>query len=319
MNRPTTSPMISVVVPTFERAHLVGEAIASVLQQTYPHFELLVVDDGSTDGTTELISQFKDARLTLVSIAHQGRSQARNEGVARARGEWIVFLDSDDQAGPTWLEEMHSASHDAAVGVVCCGARVSTEHAAGGDHAARTMLPRRLGPIYSNRVGLFRAGTFLVRREVFEAVGGYDRRLAYAENSELAIRLARYCDERSRGFATVHRPLIRIRKRRESTGEAGLRERLEATELMLERHGDWYRTAAAPAYARHRAIAGTYAYRLGRRGRAIRHFAAAAAAHPGRPAHWGRLCLALVSPLARRVWTSQTHGRDARASVLGGH
>jgi glycosyltransferase involved in cell wall biosynthesis len=302
------SPNISVVIPTYERAHLVSEAIASVLRQTYSDFELLVVDDGSSDDTTEVVSSFKDERLRLVLLPRGGRSRARNEGAARARGEVVVFLDSDDQAEPDWLRELVLAL-DGPAAVACCGARFTAER---GDQATDRDwigMPFELGAGWGNRVARFLAGTFAVRRRVFEAIGGYDSRLAFAENSELGMRLVTHCEEHSLPFATVRKPLVRIRKRCTSGNEAGFRARLEAAELILECYGNRNRRAPASFCANYRAIAAVNAYRLGFFGRGIRHFVAATAANPRRFVHWGRLTLALVPPLARRFWIRQMDAR----------
>lgn len=299
-------PLISVVLPTYQRGHIVAQAISSVLRQTYRLLELIVVDDGSTDGTAEVVSRFEDRRLRLVSLEHVGRSQARNEGASRARGDVVVFLDSDDAVAPAWLERLSPAFGDPAVAVTCCGAQVTTERPPRGVAATTIIMPRRLDAMYSNRIGLFRAGTFAVRRHVFQATGGYDARLAFSENSELAIRLAVQCDERALCFAAVYEPLVLIRRSRDRGGHAELRERLEAIEMILERHRVRYRQAGRASYGNYRAVAGACAYRLGFTRRAIRHFAAAATANPLRPLPWGRLALALASPLAHRFWRHRT-------------
>ena len=93
-------PKVSVIIPTYNRARIVGEAIDSVLSQRYDDFELIVVDDGSTDGTEDLVSSYLP-RLTYLYQEHQGVSAARNRGIASARGEYLSFLDSDD----LWLKE----------------------------------------------------------------------------------------------------------------------------------------------------------------------------------------------------------------------
>ena len=302
----TSVPGISVVIPTYQRAHVIGEAIASVLRQTHSHFELLVVDDGSTDETAAVVSSFKDERLKLVSIDHGGRSRARNEGAARARGASVVFLDSDDQAEPNWLEKLYLAFDNPAVAVVCCGAHVTTDRPQLKIHSEEIVMPRRLGPAHSNRIGLFRAGTFVVKRGVFAAIGGYDPRLAYSENSELAVRLIRYCEAHALSLAAVYEPLVRIGRRRGFPAQVECLERLEAAELMLSRHGGRHWWPGSPSFANQHAVAGANAYRLGLAGRAIRHFASAAVADPWRPVHWGRLSLALMPPLARRFWTRQS-------------
>ena len=98
MQPSTAQPLVSVIIPTFDRAAWLGEAIASILAQTYPHLELLVVDDGSHDATPEMVQAFGPV-LTYIRQARAGVSAARNRGVAASRGALVAFLDSDDM----WL------------------------------------------------------------------------------------------------------------------------------------------------------------------------------------------------------------------------
>ena len=306
LNQTVVPPTISVIIPTYQRAHLVGGAIASVLMQSYSNFELLVVDDGSSDGTADVVASFTDERLRLVQVPHGGRSRARNEGAARARGEVIAFLDSDDRAQPDWLQEL-APPFEGPAAVACCGARYVDDH-----QKPLTVMPSRLGGIFANRTGCFLSGTFAVRRAVLETVGGYDARLAYGENSELAIRLVKYCDERALPFAAVYKPLVELRRRRAVCGEAEFRAQLDAAEVILHRHGR--NQVGDPSFAgNYRAIAAVNAYRLGLFRRGMRHFIGAATANPGRFVHWSRLALALVPPVARRFWTRPAAVREAGA------
>ena len=107
INLTTYRPFISVVIPTFNRAQQVQVALRSVLAQTYAEFEVIVVDDGSTDTTWEAVERFisqqngKGKQIRYFSQTNQGPSAARNKGIAEANGDWIAFLDSDD----VWLPE----------------------------------------------------------------------------------------------------------------------------------------------------------------------------------------------------------------------
>src|SRR5215213_3125487 len=96
------SPLVSVVIPCYNQAHFLGEAIESVLAQSYPNFEIVVVDDGSTDDTSEVAGSYPKVRL--VRQENQGLSGARNAGLARSEGEYVVFLDADDRLRPEALE-----------------------------------------------------------------------------------------------------------------------------------------------------------------------------------------------------------------------
>ncbi len=94
---------ISVIIPTYNRAELVGAAVRSALGQTCPPYEVIVVDDGSTDGTAAVLAGF-DARVVVIRQVNQGVSAARNAGIARATGDFVAFLDSDDVWEPWKLE-----------------------------------------------------------------------------------------------------------------------------------------------------------------------------------------------------------------------
>ena len=98
-------PTVSVILCTYNRRELVGRAIRSVLAQTFAAFELLVIDDGSTDGTAEIVLAFaaRDARIIYERHANRGLAAARNAGLVLARGEWVTFLDSDDAYAPDHL------------------------------------------------------------------------------------------------------------------------------------------------------------------------------------------------------------------------
>ncbi|GAB4317631.1 MAG: glycosyltransferase [Candidatus Sumerlaeia bacterium] len=98
-------PVFSVIIPTYNRAALVREAVASVLSQTFQDFELIVVDDGSTDKTPSVLKQIEDPRLSMLVQPRSGPSAARNAGARRAKGRWLAFLDSDD----LWLPEKLAA------------------------------------------------------------------------------------------------------------------------------------------------------------------------------------------------------------------
>ena len=101
-------PKVSVIIPTYNRMPLVKEAIDSVLQQSFSDFELIIVDDGSTDGTHELIETIKEPRIKYFYKENGGVASARNFGYAKARGEFICNLDSDDLWEPNFLEVMIS-------------------------------------------------------------------------------------------------------------------------------------------------------------------------------------------------------------------
>ena len=104
------NPLVSVVIPTYNHAHFLGRALQSVLDQTYPYWEALVIDNHSQDNTGEVVKSFSDPRIRLLKIHNHGVIAAsRNLGMSQARGEWIAFLDSDDCWYPKKLETITMA------------------------------------------------------------------------------------------------------------------------------------------------------------------------------------------------------------------
>jgi len=98
------NPFFSIIIPTYNRAHLIANTIQSVLNQSYPHFEIIVVDDGSTDNTEDIIASFDSPKIRYIKIKNSERGYARNYGAKQAKGEWLYFLDSDDKLYPNHLE-----------------------------------------------------------------------------------------------------------------------------------------------------------------------------------------------------------------------
>jgi Glycosyl transferase family 2 len=181
-------PRISVILPTYNRAHLVTEAIESVLKQTFTDFELIVVDDGSTDDTEEVVHAFTDPRLRYLKQLNGGASAARNTGVQTATGEFIAFLDSDDLFLPEKLSlQMAKVDDNPKVGLVY-GKYLSSIGSEGSLKIAGVCYPqlelRRLllGPV-------FHWSTVLVRRLLLEEVGKFEETFG-GEDWELTLRLA---------------------------------------------------------------------------------------------------------------------------------
>ncbi len=180
----SVEPSVSVVIPTFERRRSAIEAVSSALAQTQRDVEVIVVDDGSTDGTAAAVGAI-DGRVKVVRRPNGGPAAARNTGIRQARAPVIAFLDSDDRWRPRHLEEMLGLlDSDRSAVLACTGGAMrgddSLERPAGLTHAAPSVL---LG-------GLLCTSAIGVRREALEAVGGFDRRLRVLEDSELWFRLS---------------------------------------------------------------------------------------------------------------------------------
>ncbi len=104
MTNRNQQPFFSVVIPLYNKANYISQCIKSVLDQSFSDFEIVMVDDGSTDGSVELVHGFLDDRIRLISQTNQGVSVARNTGITRATGRYVAFLDADDYWEPDLLE-----------------------------------------------------------------------------------------------------------------------------------------------------------------------------------------------------------------------
>lgn len=104
-------PFFSIIVPTYNRANTLRLPIDSIISQTYTNWELIIVDDGSTDNTKEIIDGYNDQRIRYVWQENQERSVARNHGIRLAKGEWLCFQDSDDEYLPAHLQVLYDAIH----------------------------------------------------------------------------------------------------------------------------------------------------------------------------------------------------------------
>ena len=188
----TAGPRVSIVIPTYNQAHFLREALGCVRTQTMPNWEAIVVNNYSNDATAEVIQEFKDPRICCINFANRGVIAAsRNEGVRRARSKVIAFLDSDD----LWLSNKLEVCLDAlssGADLVC-----HNEMVLKGRDRIREL---RYGPVSkATERGLLFGGSCLspsavvMKKEFFEAAGGFGEapEIATAEDYDLWIRLAR--------------------------------------------------------------------------------------------------------------------------------
>ena len=183
--------LVTVVIPCYNQAHFLGEAIESVLSQTYPHFEIVVVDDGSTDNTSEVASGYPPDKVRLLRQENKGLSAARNAGLGRSGGEYVVFLDSDDRLLPGALEVgvRELEVHPECAFVFGCwnniatdGSPLSTAHP---PHDGRDHYLALLHSCY------IRMHAVMYRCSVFDSVGGFDTSLSASEDYDMYLRVAR--------------------------------------------------------------------------------------------------------------------------------
>jgi len=244
-------PLVSVVIPTFNRSRQVQAAVRSVLAQTYPEFEVIVVDDGSADGTGQalqtLITQqgCNGRRVRYFFQPNRGQSSARNMGIEKARGELVAFLDSDDLWLPEKLEWQVRALEQFKDRCCACitDARLIDNH--GMDTSAFT----KSGKPYEETLGIdfeavrnlvkyrdpFWISTLLVRTDVVKQLGCFDNQLGYAEDHDFLFRLSL-----ATSICYVNKPLSLLDRSKSPEGSDcrpwdEVEVRLRGSQTMLEK------------------------------------------------------------------------------------
>jgi glycosyltransferase involved in cell wall biosynthesis len=195
-------PTISVVIPTYNRARFLPAAVASVRAQSYPCNEVLIVDDGSTDDTTEVVAGL-GPEVRLIRQANAGPAAARNRGIHEAGGDLVAFLDTDDRWLPGKLAaQVELFRREPALGLVC--ADMAIENAAGVRLVDSNFVQRGLqqgfaalngrpvpdAPRRLLELNFVNTSTVVARRQLLTDLGGFDTRLRYGEDLELWLRIA---------------------------------------------------------------------------------------------------------------------------------
>jgi glycosyltransferase involved in cell wall biosynthesis len=182
---------ISVVIPTYNRVSFLKDAIGSVLSQSYRDFELIVVDDGSTDETPELLLSY-GKKIKVITKANKGPSAARNRGIKAAKGKWIAFLDSDDVWKPDKLEKQVQFIKDNPDIKICQTEEIWIRN-------GKRVNPRKKHEMHSGWIYeqclplcIVSPSSVMIHRDVFEKVGFFDETMPACEDYDLWLRIAPY-------------------------------------------------------------------------------------------------------------------------------
>lgn len=183
--------MVSVIIPTYNRAYIIERAINSVLNQTYENFELIIVDDGSQDNTEQIVKSIKDKRIRYISLGqNRGPAVARNEGVRQSLYDYIAFQDSDDEWKVDKLEkQMRKLQKTSGAAMVYCSYQTDTGQVYPQKWIPQEQRQGRIFP-YLLRGNMIGTPTMLMRKECFQAVGGFREDLRCIEDHEFVLRFA---------------------------------------------------------------------------------------------------------------------------------
>jgi glycosyltransferase involved in cell wall biosynthesis len=301
--------MISVVMPVYNARRYVAEAVESILAQTVTAFELILIDDGSTDGSTEILRRYagRDGRVRLISRANTGLVRALNEGVSLARGEFVARMDADDIALPERFAHQLAAFRANPRLAVVGGGFICID--AAGRRLIRLPQPTDDASIQQALLrGHCPLGhpTVMMRRDLLLAVGGYDQASYPAEDLDLWLRLGEVG-----GIVNVPEVVLRYRIHALSvcvrSGEVQLAAARRACEAAWRRRrvegafeptAHWAPVTNRDSQHQFALKCGWWAFNGGERRTALYYGARAIAHLPFSPEGWRLLVCAAVKPLA---------------------
>ena len=186
--------MITVVIPTYNRAFFLGKTVESVLNQTFRNFEVIVVDDGSTDNTRELVQEFISCpNFRYIYQPNKGRSIARNEGARNAIGNWIMYLDSDDYLEKDALEKLYQLAEEAKDSAIVYAnfAYISANQQLpdqSGLFTGKSLNKNLFFDMIDNKFCFTKTGTYLIKKELDLDIKGFATEFEPSEDLDYAIK-----------------------------------------------------------------------------------------------------------------------------------
>ena len=177
-------PLFSIVIPVFNRASLVCSTLDTVIKQEFKDFEVILMDDGSTDDVKNKLSSYIDSgAIKYYYQSNAGVSAARNKGASFSQAEYLIFLDSDDLVTDTWLFDYSAMIKKLNPDIIYCGINRFRDNIL--VEYTDPTNPYKDGKSLGNVI----PGSFCIKKTFFEIIGRYDEQLAYAENTELGFRM----------------------------------------------------------------------------------------------------------------------------------
>lgn len=231
-------PVISVVLPTYNRENVISRAVESVLCQTYENIELIIVDDGSSDNTKEIIENYKD-KIKYIKQDNAGASSARNNGIRQSQGEYIAFLDSDDQWNCNKLQLQYEFFTSNDVALVSTGSNTYLE-----DGSLKKIYPSKINtkPIKSFKDVFIHpylgTPTVMVKRNAILSEGGFDETLRTAEDIDLFLRISSH---NKIGYIDKNLVNIYLSSDGLSTGLDSYEDNLKVLNKTLNNNSDYFR------------------------------------------------------------------------------
>lgn len=292
--------MVSIIVPTYNRASLLPRLLKSIQDQEFQDWELIIMDDGSVDDTSIVLKPFlADERIKYFKKENTGATHSRNVGVEHASYKWIAFFDSDDEAKENWLSSMVSLLEKPKVGAVFCGTQY---HNAEGARIAVTLPGPHL--FFPEVTARFNAGSFLILKESFEKVGGYDPAIKSGQHTEMSLRLVPYLLSNDYSFESIMVPLVKVHFHGGISITGNYNGRYLGSTATLKKHEALFRKNKKQHYD-YVSVAGVCALRTNRIKEGRKLLLKAITINPFEGISYFRYIISYLPQIRKRIWKSK--------------
>lgn len=225
--------LISIIIPTFNRGYCIERAIESVAHQSGENWELIIIDDGSTDRTSVVVQEYlNDLRIKYYFQENRGVSAARNLGAEYAAGEYLIFLDSDDYLEPDLVKKL-SEENFTNYDIICWQVLKNI------DGKESLWKPVQLDGLYNNITGSFLAGSICYKKDIFFKVGGFDPQMKFGENYELGIRIAKL---QGLSIKLINKVFLKYNLNTRARESNSIENRLSSHLHQLDKHKNLYKS-----------------------------------------------------------------------------
>lgn len=284
------TPYFSIIIPTYNRANIVLRAIKAALEQSFEDAEVIVVDDGSTDNTSEIVHSLNHPRLKYIYQQNKGVCAARNFGASVSNGKYLLFYDSDDLLMQTALMDFKNANVEGNADLLFGDVEKKSKH------SNKTVVITSSNP-YGNNLGkgLYLAGSFCISKIYFDKIGGYDEQIRFGENTELRFRID--LQKPVKAFANS---IVLFYEVSPNGGSSNSLNKIRSNEYIMHKHGYYFKQypKVLQMYFQNNAI--SY-FQMKQYRMAFRNMIHAGIAHPRKIKIWIRLILMCFPPIYNQL------------------